>query len=242
MRDANLNNLNAMQAVVPSFKMTDNSVVATSIYIRGIGSGSNDGFEQSVGLFIDEIYGGRGCQFRSPFLDLARVEVLRGPQGSLFGKNTIAGAINITTARPTQEFERQLDTYFSPLDLLVTYTLKDEFEQTSHEFQLSSSANDKLEWVVGAYYQESDYETGRRSFLNGPTFSAALQTRSQVLDGLPLSDPLSCDFLDSAFSGLLAGGAAGLGPILADLSHPSRSGVLVTLACQIAGFSQADYT
>ncbi len=68
--------------------------------MRGLGSGNNCGFEQSVGMYIDGIYMGRGRQYRAPFLDVERVEVLRGPQGILFGKNTIAGAINITTAKP----------------------------------------------------------------------------------------------------------------------------------------------
>jgi len=74
--------------------------VNTSINIRGIGSGMNRSFEQSVGMYIDGIYMGRGRQFRAPFLDVERVEILRGPQGILFGRNTIAGAINITTRSP----------------------------------------------------------------------------------------------------------------------------------------------
>jgi len=77
-----------------------------SIYIRGIGStAGNLGFEQSVGLFVDGVYGGRSRQFAAPFLDVERVEVLRGPQGALFGKNTSAGAINITSRGPGSEFE-----------------------------------------------------------------------------------------------------------------------------------------
>jgi outer membrane receptor protein involved in Fe transport len=65
----------------------------------------NYGFEQSVGTFVDGVYFGRGRSARGKFLDLERVEVLKGPQSTLFGKNTIAGAINITTGQPTEEFE-----------------------------------------------------------------------------------------------------------------------------------------
>lgn len=79
-----------------------------SIYIRGIGStAGNLGFEQSVGLFVDGVYAGRSRQFAAPFLDVERVEILRGPQGALFGKNTSAGAINITSRGPTNQFEGQ---------------------------------------------------------------------------------------------------------------------------------------
>lgn len=77
----------------------------TNLFIRGVGSGVNYGFEQSVGTFVDGVYYGRGRSARGKFLDLERVEVLKGPQSTLFGKNTIAGAINITTAQPTEEFE-----------------------------------------------------------------------------------------------------------------------------------------
>ena len=80
-----------------------------SITIRGIGSGANHGFEQSVGTFIDGVYFGRGRSSRSPFLDIERVEILKGPQGVLFGKNTIAGALNITTRKPTDEFEASIE-------------------------------------------------------------------------------------------------------------------------------------
>lgn len=87
------------------------------LFIRGIGSGVNYGFEQSVGTFIDGVYYGRGRNSRAAFLDLERVEVLKGPQSTLFGKNTIAGAINITTAKPTDEFEGYVEgTYETELD------------------------------------------------------------------------------------------------------------------------------
>ena len=56
---------------------------------------------ESVGQYIDGIYYGRQQLLRMPFLDLQRVEVLRGPQGTLFGKNTTSGAFNITTRGPS---------------------------------------------------------------------------------------------------------------------------------------------
>ena len=94
-----------MQSRVPNLSITDTPANA-SIFIRGIGtSGNTLSFEQSVSLFVDGIYGGRNRQFMGPFFDVERIEVLRGPQGALFGRNTSAGAISVTTRRPTETFE-----------------------------------------------------------------------------------------------------------------------------------------
>lgn len=96
---AGIQNMSALSTRVPNLIISE-GVAHTIINIRGIGSGVNGAFEQSVGMFIDGVYMGRGRQYRSPFLDVGSVEVLRGPQGTLLGKNTIAGAINVTTASP----------------------------------------------------------------------------------------------------------------------------------------------
>jgi iron complex outermembrane receptor protein len=94
-----------LQAKVPNLSITDTPANA-SLFIRGIGtSGNSFSFEQSVALFVDGIYGGRNRQFMQPFFDVERIEVLRGPQGALFGRNTSAGAISVTSRRPTKTFE-----------------------------------------------------------------------------------------------------------------------------------------
>jgi iron complex outermembrane receptor protein len=79
-----------------------------AVRIRGLGSGiTNLAFDSSVPIYIDDVYCGRGKCMESAFLDMERLEVARGPQGALFGKSTIAGAINAVSARPTDEFEAQ---------------------------------------------------------------------------------------------------------------------------------------
>ena len=72
-----------------------------NVYMRGIGSGTNKGFSQSITTFIDGMPVTQGSQYSSPLMDVERVEVLRGTQGVLFGKNTIGGVINMVSKSPT---------------------------------------------------------------------------------------------------------------------------------------------
>jgi iron complex outermembrane receptor protein len=82
------------------------SIDQPSTKIRGVGTvGDNFGFEQSVPMFVDGDHYGRGTQITNSFLDIERVEVLRGPQPVYFGQNAVAGAISLVTRGPTPEWE-----------------------------------------------------------------------------------------------------------------------------------------
>ncbi len=107
IQELNIYKMEDLQLKVPNLQMTE-SGISTQIYIRGIGSGNNQSFEQSVGTYVDGIYYGRAQLIRQPIFDIERVEVLRGPQGILFGKNSIAGAVAYTTAQPSGEFSSYL--------------------------------------------------------------------------------------------------------------------------------------
>jgi len=104
MTEVGINRIEELAAYVPNFVLTETGI-GTNMFIRGIGSGINQGFEQSVGLYIDGLYYGRAQLARTPFLDLAQVEVARGPQVTLLGNSSIAGALNLTTNKPSDEFE-----------------------------------------------------------------------------------------------------------------------------------------
>lgn len=113
IEDAGITSIERIADYIPSFNMTQTGI-GTNIAIRGISSGVNQGFEQSAAQFIDGIHYGRAQLARAPFLDLERVEVLRGPQSIIFGKNSTAGAISITTAKPGDEHEAKITALYEP--------------------------------------------------------------------------------------------------------------------------------
>lgn len=101
-------NVVKLQQLAPTLQVYVTNPRNTSVNIRGLGVPfglTSDGFEQGVGIYVDDVYNSRVAAATFDFLDVAQVEVLRGPQGTLYGKNTTAGAINITTNQPTFHFE-----------------------------------------------------------------------------------------------------------------------------------------
>jgi len=105
-------NVARLQEFVPTVQFYSTNPRNSAINIRGLGAPfglTNDGLEQGVGLYVDGVYFSRPASATLDFIDIDQIEVLRGPRGTLFGKNTTAGAINVTTRKPTfkrdDEFE-----------------------------------------------------------------------------------------------------------------------------------------
>jgi len=97
-------NVNRLKELIPTVQFYSTNPRNSAINIRGLGSPfglTNDGLEPGVGLYIDGVFYARAASATLDFLDVERIEVLRGPQGTLFGKNTTAGAINVTTRKPS---------------------------------------------------------------------------------------------------------------------------------------------
>ena len=102
---------------VPSVYFGSFGANRPQLYIRGIGSRQYDpGSESSVGVFTDEVYLGRSSGSFSQLKDIERIEVLRGPQGTLYGRNTIGGAINVISKAPTPEFRAEAEAGISNYD------------------------------------------------------------------------------------------------------------------------------
>tara|TARA_B100001540_G_scaffold312316_1_gene333234 strand:- start:3827 stop:6109 length:2283 start_codon:yes stop_codon:yes gene_type:complete len=133
--------------------MIPNMQVAASpfqpiIKIRGLGaSGGNKGFEESVSMFIDGVYSGRAKQFLAPFFDMERIEVIRGPQSAMFGKNATAGAISITSRKPSEELEGY-----------VSGGYEFEYDGYNLEAAVSGALTDKiLARIAGRVVREGGY-------------------------------------------------------------------------------------
>ncbi|MET0281748.1 MAG: TonB-dependent receptor [Steroidobacteraceae bacterium] len=97
-------NVQRLTQLAPTLQFYSSNPRNSAANIRGLGAPfglTNDGIEQGVGLYVDDVYYSRAAASTLDFLDVERIEVLRGPQGTLYGKNTTAGAINITTRTPT---------------------------------------------------------------------------------------------------------------------------------------------
>ena len=167
-----INTLEDATSLIPNVTVAEGSA-ADSIFIRGIGSGVNQGFEQSVGTFIDGVYYGRGRSTRNPFFDLARVEVLKGPQATLFGKNTIAGAFNITTQRPTDAFEGRMLASYEP-----------EYDGKAVEAVFSGPIADRVKVRIGGRYYDTDGYV--RNSLNGQDEATR---KDYILRGQVLIEP-----------------------------------------------------
>lgn len=104
VEDAGAFNVNRVKELVPTVQLYTSNPRNTTLNIRGLGSTfglTNDGIDPGVGFYVDGVYYARPAATTLDFIDIERIEVLRGPQGTLFGKNTTSGAFNIVTRAPS---------------------------------------------------------------------------------------------------------------------------------------------
>lgn len=186
---------------VPSFYFGSFGAARPQLYIRGIGTRSFDpGSESSVGVFADDVYLGRSSGSFGAMKDIERIEVLRGPQGTLYGRNTIGGAINVISKAPTDELSGNFEGGVSNFN---GYNL---FGAVGGPI-----AGEKLMFRVAAWREERDgYVTNT---LTGSKFQGIENTgaraRLTIAPSEPLKIELSAEFMDdgnkAAFGGFSQG-------------------------------------
>lgn len=145
-KDSGVTNLAGLEQYTPSLKITPGTDSnSTSIRIRGIGSvGSNAGIDPSVGMFIDGVYQGRAGMSIGDLIDIERIEILRGPQGTLYGKNTAAGAISVITMAPSPEaFESEVELTYNTDERAEIHAMTNiPLGDTGHAMRLTGYAID----------------------------------------------------------------------------------------------------
>jgi iron complex outermembrane receptor protein len=194
---------------VPSFYFGSFGAARPQLYIRGIGTRSFDpGSESSVGVFADDVYLGRSSGSFGAMKDIDRVEVLRGPQGTLYGRNTIGGAINVISKAPTDELTGNFE---GGLSSFKGYNL---FGAVGGPI-----AGEKLMFRVAAWREEREgYVTNTRT---GNKFQGIDNTGARARLTIAPSDPLkielTAEFMQdgnkAAFGGFNQGTSGNLGSI-----------------------------
>lgn len=118
---AHIRDLKDMSNLVPSLRIADRqNAVTVNFFIRGFGNGANNaGIEPSVGVFVDGVYRSRSASQIVDLPDVERVEVLRGPQSTLFGKNASAGVISVVTQKPKFKFGGNVEASYGNYDAVL---------------------------------------------------------------------------------------------------------------------------
>ncbi len=159
--DIGITSWEGLAQYVPGLQVAK-GVQEQSIYMRGVGSGTNKGFEQSVSQFVDGMSVSRSQQYSVPLLDVKRIEVLKGTQGVLFGKNTIAGVINTVSKSPV--IGGDLDAYYSLETVPEWNTTKTSMASNipvndNFAMRVAYSSDQSDGWVTNGFTSETEPQT-----------------------------------------------------------------------------------
>jgi len=211
--------LKEISEYIPNVEISQHNDFRAVVTIRGVGSNSrNIGFDSRVGVYVDGVYMGQSPSLNQELLDLERVEVLRGPQGMLFGKNTVAGAISLVTKKPnTDEFYGQVGADIGNLNYRSFKGMINAPISEKAALKLAVSKTDRDGYIdntiTGSKLDEKDVLAGRMQFRVRPNENIDLNLAADFLtsDGLILVGEPDTDFL-------------GLGPVA--LSPEPRAAAL----------------
>ena len=174
MEKANILDINDLQSVVPSLRVSQlQNSTNTNFVIRGFGNGANNpGIEPSVGVFIDGVYRSRSAASISDLPKLERVEVLRGPQSTLFGKNASAGVISVVTAKPSGEKYGKVSATVGNFGAFQASGYYENALSDTAAFSISASTNTRDGYVTnltsGAELNDRDRQAFRAQLVMSP--------------------------------------------------------------------------
>ncbi|WP_417624142.1 TonB-dependent receptor [Paremcibacter congregatus] len=194
--------LKSIAEYIPNLQISQSNDFRSTVTIRGVGAQSrNIGFDARVGVYVDGVYMGQSPSLNQELLDLERVEVLRGPQGTLFGKNTVAGAISLVTKKPGDEISGQVSADFGNLgyrefkgmvNLPVSDKVSTKFSvaKTDRDGYINNivTGNDLMEIDTLAYRAQIRVQVSDQLEVNA-SFDG-LNSESLILIGEPLTDML----------------------------------------------------
>ena len=188
---------------IPNLQISEGNDFRSTVTIRGVGAQSrNIGFDSRVGVYLDGVYIGMSPAINQELLNLERIEVLRGPQGTLFGKNTVAGAINLITRKPDDDLRgmasidvgnlnyREIKGFVNlPVSDKVSTALSVAKTDRDGYVENIITGNDLNERDVLAYRAQLRIEASDRFEINA-SFDG-LNSDSLILVGDPLTDMLA---------------------------------------------------
>lgn len=223
----NFRDLKDIGALVPSLRVGERqSSAQTNFFIRGFGNGANNvGIEPSVGVFIDGVYRSRTAAQISDFPDIDRIEVLRGPQSTLFGKNASAGVISIVTQKPQFTFGGNVEaSYGNKNALVVKGTVTGPISETL-AVSLAGGYNKRDGYVrdvnTGTRLNDRDRWFARAQLL----FEPDSQLKVRLIADYGKIDEICCSVVNLRQSGataairLLGGNVNGPNEVYSDISY-----------------------
>lgn len=178
--------LTMLQSFTPNLDIRT-SIDQPSTKIRGVGTvGDNFGFEQAVPMFVDGEHFGRGTQITNAFLDIERIEILRGPQPVYFGQNATAGAISLITRKPTPQWEGYLNTSYGSnntqnLEIAAGGPLTDTLGIRAAGKYEATDGYLKSVWHGGTFPVSETY-VGRLTLVWDATEALVISAKAEYLD------------------------------------------------------------
>jgi iron complex outermembrane receptor protein len=240
MADKGFDTLNELTMYAPGLVIKSSSE-EQGLILRGAGTQSkNLGIEQGVPTFIDGIHMGRGSQVLNSYMDIDRLEVLKGPQPVFFGQNAAAGALNVTTRKPGDEWEGYISGDYgrfgkSVVEGAVGGPITDTFgvRVAAKYYRLEGFLRD---WWTGEAFPQREYMTGRITSVWRPTenFEASFKVELADNDLGPRAQPLVFDKFNSLADAKLIHGegspitgllSANIGPVNQGVGEFTRTGI-----------------